>query len=40
MDPDPTPDLTSSDFKNAEKKIFFLSIFFSYNITTGTLSAV
>jgi hypothetical protein len=39
-DPYPTPDPTSffSDLKDA-KKIFF-SIFFSNNLTTGTLSSV
>ncbi len=39
MDPDPTPDPTPflCDFKNAKKNLF---IFFSYNLTGGTLTSV
>jgi hypothetical protein len=38
MDPDPTPTPIYSDLKNAKKDNFF--IFFSYNLTAGTLSSV
>ncbi len=37
MDPDPDPTPFFSDFKDGKKN--FISVFFSYNLTTATLSS-